>query len=59
MTIVVSNCPFCGSINVEIGEVSIGEYAVECTECRCIGPIANDIMESIRDWNRAWEKDVS
>ena len=58
MTIIVNNCPFCGSANIEIGEVSISEFAVECNECRCIGPIAGDIMEAIRDWNRAWEKDA-
>jgi Lar family restriction alleviation protein len=64
MTTTVSNCPFCGSANIEIDEVDngevvmLGEYFVECTECRCCGPIGGDIMEAIRDWNRAWEKDA-
>lgn len=59
MTITVQNCPFCGSVNVEIDEVTIGEFSVACNECRCVGPIGNDIMEAIADWNRAWEKELS
>lgn len=53
MTIIVHNCPFCDHDDVEIGEVSIGEYAVECNECRCIGPIEGDIMAAIASWNKA------
>ena len=53
MTITVHNCPFCDHDDVEIGEVSIGEYAVECNECRCIGPIEGDIMAAIASWNKA------
>ena len=53
MSIVVHNCPFCDHDDVEIGEVSIGEYAVDCNECRCIGPIEGDIMAAIAAWNRA------
>jgi len=53
MSITVHNCPFCDHDDVEIGEVSIGEYAVECNECRCIGPIDGDIMGAIAAWNRA------
>ena len=53
MSITVSPCPFCNHDDVEIGEVSISEYAVECNECRCIGPIEGDIMGAIAAWNRA------
>lgn len=49
--ITVSNCPFCSSENVEIDEVGIGEYAVDCGECRCIGPICGTVMEAISYWN--------
>ena len=53
MSIIVHNCPFCNHDDVEIGEVSIGEYAVDCPECRAIGPIEGDIMGAIAAWNRA------
>ncbi len=53
MTITVHNCPFCDHDDVEIGEVSIGEYAVECNKCRAIGPIEGDIMAAIAAWNKA------
>ena len=46
-------CPFCGHDDVQIDECSIGEYAVDCPECRCIGPICGSIMECITEWNRA------
>lgn len=46
-------CPFCGHVDVEIDEVGIGEYAIDCPECRCMGPICGSIMESIREWNAA------
>lgn len=30
----VSPCPFCGHDDVEIDEVSISEFAVDCPECQ-------------------------
>jgi Lar family restriction alleviation protein len=53
VTITVHDCPFCGHTDVEIGEVSISEFAVECNECRCIGPITGDVMSAISAWNNA------
>ena len=53
MAITVHDCPFCGSGNVEIAEVTIGEYAVACNECRSVGPIEGDVMAAISTWNRA------
>lgn len=56
----VKPCPFCGFKDVEIGEVDLGCYAVDCPECECIGPIVRtsdgDLigMESaIEEWNKA------
>lgn len=49
----VNSCPFCGHDNVEIGEVGIGEFAVDCPECMAIGPITGDIMSAIAQWNGA------
>lgn len=46
-------CPFCGYHDVEIDEIEIGSYAVDCPDCRCIGPYGGDIMGAIREWNRA------
>ena len=51
--IVIQDCPFCGHADVEIDEVMPGEYAIDCSECRCIGPIAGDIMGAIAAWNGA------
>lgn len=51
--ITIHDCPFCGHADVEIGEVGTCEYAVDCPECRAIGPIENDIMEAIGAWNTA------
>lgn len=58
MTIVVHDCPFCGCADVEIGEVSLAEFAVECNECRCIGPICGDVMDAIAAWNQAIRREV-
>ena len=46
-------CPFCSHDDVEIDEVGICEYAVDCPECRAIGPITGSVMEAINEWNRA------
>lgn len=51
MAITVRDCPFCGSGNVEIDEVTVGEYAVGCNECQALGPICSDVMTTIRAWN--------
>ncbi len=53
MSLTIHNCPFCGHEDVEIGEVAISEYAVDCQECRAIGPICGDIMGAIDAWNKA------
>jgi hypothetical protein len=53
MSIHVHNCPFCEYVDVEIDEVGVAEFAVTCNECRCIGPIAGDIMSAIAAWNNA------
>jgi len=51
--IVIHDCPFCGHADVEIDEVIVGEYAISCAECRCLGPITDDIMGAIAAWNGA------
>jgi len=53
MSIHVSGCPFCDYDDVEITEVSPGEFAVDCPDCRCIGPILGEPMEAIAKWNDA------
>ena len=52
MAITVADCVFCGSDHIEIDEVSSYEFAVECNECRCIGPITGDVMSAIAAWNK-------
>lgn len=47
----ISPCPFCGHEDVEIDEVGASEYAIDCPECRCIGPICGTVMEAINFWN--------
>jgi Lar family restriction alleviation protein len=49
--ITVKPCPFCGYEDVEIDEVGVGEFAVDCPECRAIGPICDTVMEAISFWN--------
>lgn len=49
----INPCPFCGIEDVEIDEVRPGEYAVDCPECECIGPIKPEVMEAISAWNKA------
>jgi Lar family restriction alleviation protein len=46
-------CPFCGWHDVEIGEISPGEYAVDCPDCQCIGPFGETMTQAIEIWNRA------
>lgn len=50
-TIHIDACPFCGFDDVEIDEVRIGEFAVDCPECEAIGPIKPSQMEAISYWN--------
>jgi len=49
----INPCPFCNHDDVELDEVRPGEYAVDCPECECIGPIQSEIMEAIKFWNMA------
>jgi len=49
--ITVLPCPFCGHEDVEIEETGTMEFAVDCPECRCIGPIRDTVMEAISFWN--------
>ena len=53
--IVIKNCPFCNWDNVEIDEIAIGQFAVCCHECKTIGPVANDINDSIKRWNERFD----
>ena len=50
-TIHIEPCPFCGFDDVEIGEVRVGEFSVDCPECEAIGPIKPSEMEAISFWN--------
>lgn len=50
--ITILPCPFCGHEDVEINEIGVGEFAVDCPECQAIGPITDDIMSAIHDFNR-------
>lgn len=51
MSDIMLPCPFCGHEDVEIDEVTTQEFAVDCPECRCIGPIRDTVMEAISFWN--------
>lgn len=47
-------CPFCGFDDVELCEVDLGCFAVDCPDCECIGPISRDSMGvAIAEWNKA------
>lgn len=50
-TIFIDRCPFCGYDDVELDEVRIGEFAVDCPECEAMGPIKPSEMEAISYWN--------
>ena len=49
----INACPFCGHDDVEIDEIGIGQYAVCCPECECIGPMKTEVMDAISVWNKA------
>ena len=51
MTTTIRNCPFCDHDDVEINEIEPGRYAIDCPECECIGPFADDVDTAIRLWN--------
>ncbi len=53
MSVIIHDCPFCGHADVEIDEVGPAEFAIDCGECRAIGPICGDIMSAIAAWNAA------
>lgn len=55
----INACPFCGHDDVEIGEVSPSEFAVDCPDCRCIGPISGDIKGAIDAWNKGMARKES
>ena len=47
----IAPCPFCSHDDIEIGEVSPAEFAIDCPECRAIGPIRGTPMDAIEAWN--------
>lgn len=47
----IAPCPFCGFDDVEIDEVGTSEFAIDCPECRAIGPIVGSVIEAINLWN--------
>lgn len=55
----INPCPFCGHDDVEIDEVRVGEFSVDCPECECIGPIKPEVMEAIKAWNGATQTIVN
>lgn len=59
MSITINSCPFCGHEDVEIDEVTVGEFAICCPECRAIGPNCGDVMSAIADWNKAPRKETA
>ena len=58
MSLIVNDCPFCGSESIEIIDRGVGdswsiEYAVSCLECLAIGPSRIKISAAINQWNKA------
>lgn len=51
-TIRIEPCPFCQHDDVEIDEIRIGQFSVDCPECEAIGPIKDSEMEAIDAWNK-------
>ena len=50
-TIVIHPCPFCGYVDVEVGEVSPNVFAIGCPECEAIGPLWSSVGGAINLWN--------
>jgi hypothetical protein len=55
----IRNCPFCDHTDVEIGEITPGQIAVDCPECGCIGPYGDTVDEAIRRWNAPHARNLS
>lgn len=51
-------CPFCDYTDVEFCEVEPGRFAIDCPECECIGPFADDIETAIQRWNAPHDKSL-
>ena len=47
----IKHCPFCDHADVEVNEIEPGRFAIDCPECECIGPFADDLDTAIRLWN--------
>lgn len=50
-------CPFCDNEDVEVCEVELGTFAIDCPECQCLGPFADDIETAILRWNAPHDRD--
>lgn len=59
MAITVLPCIFCGHDDVQIDEVDISSFAVTCPDCMATGPLRNDVMLSIADWNAAHKAEAA
>jgi hypothetical protein len=55
--IVVMPCPFCDFDDPEVCEVEPGTFAIDCPNCQCIGPYADDIENAVRCWNIPHDRD--
>lgn len=51
---ITKECPFCGSEDLCIRKI-ISSYAVYCKSCNSYGPINDDLLLSIRLWNKRCE----
>ena len=44
-------CPFCAGDRVELVEVDVGAWMVECMECHATGPIGKSMTQAEQQWN--------
>lgn len=47
----ISDCPFCGSSDVDVDEDGSDRAMVVCDECGVIGPVACNEYNAVRLWN--------
>lgn len=55
----ILSCPFCGHDDVEVSEVEIRRYAIDCPVCGCLGPVMDSVEDAVNRWNRVHARNFS
>lgn len=48
----IKECPFCGSIDIEVSEILVGAWSAKCDNCDTLGPEGDSAEFAALAWNK-------